>query len=173
MVLMAVSVPLRLGYYWGFWKGIGAFELYTQVLLPWASALLFIGLLLLFGPRDLAVTALPVWLGVAFFVAKATGFAWWHALLCILLYLLAGVLYTLVVFGRISSRLPLLPLFGLPLLVHILMDFGVIGQAPSQTLREWLPELSVLCIMLALLSLAFGMRRVRPAEPCQEGEEEN
>ena len=51
-------------------------------------------------------------------------------------------------------------LFGLPLIVHIYLDRDMIAPADKAVeLSELLPEISVLCIMAALLCTCFAMKR--------------
>ena len=63
-------------------------------------------------------------------------------------------------FGVIRTKWLLLPLFGLPLIVHIYLDRDMIAPADKAVeLSGLLPEISVLCIMAALLCICFAMKR--------------
>lgn len=77
-----------------------------------------------------------------------------------LCYALVAALYTATVIGIVRTQAFLWPLFGLPMLYHIFVEDR---QKIGWTLHEWLPELSVLCCMAALLCLSLAMRR-RPVE---------
>lgn len=136
---------------------------WLQVCLPVAAILLFV--LTLFGSgRDrLYRTAGPVWLGCAFFVARAFYYLTSpvHIALCLCLYALVGVLYTLTVAGRFPTAKHLWLLFGLPMLYHVFVEARISGPTGG-----WLAETTVLLIMAALLLASVAMK-VRPAE---EGE---
>lgn len=125
--------------------------------LPLASAAVFIAVLLRWGRDRLWLTFFPCLGGVVFFILKATGFSPLHQALCTLLYLGVAALYGGAVLGLAPLKPLLIPLFGLPLLEHllqdILRDFAV--YTPSEILREC----SVLAIMAGLLSVSLAMRR--------------
>ena len=132
-----------------------------QVLLPLWANLCFVWILFLDGRERLYRSAIPVWLGCVFFAVKAFYFvSILHTVLCLLLYALVAALYTATVIGVIPTQAFLWPLFGLPMLYHIFVESR---QKTGWTLHEWLPELSVLCCMAALLCLSLSMRR-RPVE---------
>lgn len=80
--------------------------------------------------------------------------------LCLLLYALVAVLYTATVTGRVPSQVPLWFLFGLPMLYHIVVEDR---QKVGWPVHDWLPEISVLCCMAALLCCSLAMRRRYPA----------
>jgi hypothetical protein len=108
-------------------------------------------------------TAAAVWLGCVFFAVKAFTFpSLVHTVLCLCLYALVAVLYTATVTGRVPTQIPLWFLFGLPLLYHLVVE-DLLGKQ-GWPLRAWLPEISVLCCMVSLLSASLGMRRHIPAE---------
>ncbi len=98
--------------------------------------------------------------GVAFFLLKAFSFAPLHQLLCTILYLAVLVLYLLTVFGFLHTEKLLYPLFGLPLLYHLFVEDTrlYVFADPPVPKWDWMPEISVLCIMAALLSQSFAMR---------------
>jgi len=85
--------------------------------------------------------------------------------LCIALYLLVGVLYCGTVFGVIPTKWPLVPLFALPFLYHVCIeDVAKLRDTVNPlTFSEGLQEMSVLCIMLALLMTAIAMKKKKPA----------
>ncbi|MBQ4043277.1 MAG: hypothetical protein IJD06_04700 [Clostridia bacterium] len=77
------------------------------------------------------------------------------------MYLAVLVLYSLTVWGVIVTKKLLYPLFGLPLLYHIFvedMQLYILAD-PRPPFTDWLPEISVLCIMGALFSAVFAMHR--------------
>ena len=160
-LLMGLSALLRLFGYWGFWANKDAAFIYTQIALPVLCNVLFIIIILYLGKRLFSLTAIPVILGVVFFIIKALGFdSVLHAILCILLYLLVAMLYTGTVFGVVRTKWLLLPLFGLPFVYHILVEDRntFLANENAMSLAEWLPEISVLCIMLALFFITFAMK---------------
>lgn len=161
-LLMGLSALLRLFGYWGFWANKDAAFIYTQIALPVLCNVLFIIIILYMGKRLFSLTAIPVILGVVFFIIKALGFdSILHTILCILLYLLIAMLYTGTVFGVIRTKWLLLPLFGLPFVYHILVEDRntFLANENAMSLAEWLPEISVLCIMLALFFITFAMKK--------------
>ena len=108
------------------------------------------------------MTALPVLMGVVFFMVKAFTFeTMTHTVLCLILYTAVLVIYSLTIFGIIRTKYLLYPLFGLPLLYHIFvedMQIYILAEPPVPFF-EWLPEISVLCIMAALLCVSVAMRK--------------
>ena len=101
-------------------------------------------------------------LGVFFFIVKAFSFeSPLHTALCVVLYTAVLVIFSLTLLGVIPTKLLLYPLFGLPLLYHIFvedMQIYVLAEPPVPFF-EWLPEISVLCIMAALLSLSVALEK--------------
>ena len=65
--------------------------------------------------------------------------------------------------GWLPTKKLLYPLFGLPLIYHLLVeDPGKYFFAdPPVSVWDWLPELSVLCIMAGLLSLSVSLKTER------------
>nr|WP_326126704.1 hypothetical protein [uncultured Oscillibacter sp.] len=141
----------------------GAF-LCLQILLPLAANVSFVLILLRDGRDRLYRSAIPVWLGCVFFAVKALGFpSVVHTVLCLLLYALVAALYTATVTGRVPTRKLLWLLFGLPMLYHIFVEDT---QKAGWPLHDWLPEVSVLLCMAALLSVSVAMK----GRPAGEGE---
>lgn len=163
ILLMALSAMFRIAGCWGKWND--AFFAATQIALPLMCSILFILCLLLLGKKALWTTAVPVILGVVFFIIKSFTFeSWLHTILCILLYLLVAVLYTGTVFGILRTKWLLVPLFGLPFLYHIFVEdlAALRDTANPVTLSAGLQEISVLCVMLALLFTALAMKKKKP-----------
>ena len=174
-LLMGLSALLRLFGYWGFWANKDAAFIYTQIALPVLCNVLFIVIVLYMGKRLFSLTAIPVLLGVVFFIIKALGFDnILHTVLCILLYLVVAMLYTGTVFGVIRTKWLLVPLFGLPFLYHILVEDRntLLANEKAMSLAEWLPEISVLCIMLALLLITCAMKKRDFSKPATEPSEQ-
>ena len=134
---------------------------WLQILLPIAANLLYALTALLDCRERLYRTAIPVWMGCLFFIVKALGFpSRLHTVLCLLLYALVAVLYTATVTGWVPSQVPLWFLFGLPMAYHIIIEDR---QKIGWPLHDWLPEISVLLCMAAMLLLSLAMKK-RPVE---------
>ena len=161
VIFMILSALCRFLGYWGFWSNQTAEFVTFQIVLPILCNLLFIVLVLYAGRRFFSLTFIPVILGVMFFIIKAFGFdSILHTILCICLYLAVAFIYTATVFGVIRTKWLLAPLFGLPLIVHIYLDRDMIApKGQTVALAELLPEISVLCIMAALLCICVAMKR--------------
>jgi len=127
-----------------------------QIVLPLLANVTFIVILFRDCKDRLYRTAIPVWLGCIFFAVKALGFpSLIHTVLCLCLYALVAFLYTATVTGYIPTQKLLWPLFGLPMLYHIFVE----DLQQEWTLHTFLPELSVLCCMAALLCISFAMKK--------------
>lgn len=153
--LMALSAAIRL---WHFLAGeLTPFDLWVQLVLPTAAAVIFLAGFAV--DRIKTASLISVVLGVAFFIAKATTFAPLHQALCTVLYCAVLVLYSLTVLGYLPTKKLMYPLFGLPLLYHIFVEDtqAYFFAQPPVPVWEWMPEISVLCIMAGLLSLSFAM----------------
>lgn len=126
------------------------------------SCVFFCLVVLLWGEKRPELTMISVLLGVVFFMVKACTFASiLHTVLCFLLYTAVLVLYALTIFGVIRTKYLLYPLFGLPLLYHIVVEdsrYYYLAD-PMPPFTEWLPEISVLCIMAALFCLAVALKK--------------
>ena len=153
-LLMAAAALLRLGYYLP--REMDLFTLLVQLLLPVLAACAFLLGMALGGRQAKAGVLTALVLGVAFFLIKATTFSPLHQALCTLLYLTVLALFSATLLGFLSTKKLLYPLFGLPLLFHIFVeDPGkYIFANPPVPVWDWLPEISVLCIMAGLLSLS-------------------
>ena len=159
MAFMLLSAAVRLVYYGQ--AGLSGFDWWIYLVIPCAASLLFVAFVARWGRRTLIPTCLSVLGGVFFFAVKALTFpSRVHTVLCCLLYLAVLALYTLTVTGVISTKKLLYPLFGLPLLYHLLVEDmqAYVLTDPPADLWTWLPEISVLCIMAALLCISFAMQ---------------
>lgn len=160
VICMALSACIRVYYFAR--TGCTPLEFSVHLIVPLLSAILFITIVLFFGREYVELTAISVFLGVVFFIVKATTFdSLIHTVLCIGLYLLVLALYSLTIFGRIPTKKLLYPLFSLPLLYHIFvedMKLYILADPPVPFI-EWLPEISVLLIMSGLLCLSIGLQK--------------
>lgn len=164
IALMAAAVFLRGLYYLPRLGETPGLELALQFFLPLLAGAVYCGALLKKGGKLYLLSVLAVFLGVVFFIVRAQGFEQvWHTVLCTLLYLAVFLIYTLTALGVMPSLLIQKLVFGLPLIFHIVQDifFPAANMAGSA-----LPELSVLCIMAALLSGTFALERIKTG--CQK-----
>ena len=153
--LMLLSVILRLFSYVP--AGLTGFDWWVYLAIPGTASLWFCVSVVLWGRKTLIPSCLGVLGGVFYFFVKAFTFPhWWHTMLCCLLYLTVLVLYLLTATGNIPTKKLLFPLFGLPLVFHIIQDIAEYGFLHTP-LDPILPESSVLAIMASLLCLAFAM----------------
>lgn len=160
IIFMLLSAIFRLFGVWGMWDD--EFFRTTQILLPLCCNILFALCIFIFGNRGFFVSAVPVLMGVAFFIIKSLGFeSMMHTVLCIILYLAVAVIYTGTVSGFIRTKWLLPPLFGLPFLYHIFVeDLARLRDAVNpMTLGEGLQELSVLCVMVSLFCVGMGLKK--------------
>lgn len=158
--LMAAAGGIRILYF--ALTPLTPYLFWIHLLLPLSAVAVFLFTVLLWGETKPRRTILSVFLGVLFFLLKSFTFATvLHTVLCILLYLTVFCLYTLTICGVIPTKVLLYPLFGLPLAYHIFVEDMQLYflAAPPVPFVEWLPEISVLCIMASLLALAFGIRK--------------
>lgn len=163
VILMAFSAVFRLVGCWGMWGD--QFFAAAQIALPLVCNLLFILFVLLLGGRAFWLTSLPVILGVVFFIIKSFTFeSWLHTVLCILLYMLVAVLYTATAFGVIRTKWLLVPLFGLPFIYHVAVEDAAALRAGTVTFAAGMQEVSVLCIMLAMVCTALAMKKRKTIE---------
>jgi len=162
MIFMAASLLARLVYYVP--EGLTGFDWWVYLGIPGFATIWFPIALLLWGRNTLLPTCVSVFGGVFYFIVKAFTFAhWWHTALCICLYLAVLVLYCLTVTGVIPTKKLLYPLFGLPLAFHLFVEDVKNYVIPGADLHTWLPEISVLCIMAALLCVSIAMEQKQDA----------
>ena len=160
IILMTLSVAFRIIGCWGMWTDRNF--LVFQICLPILSAVLMILLVWLFGRRALWMTAIPVFLGVVFFIVKSLSFeSQLHTVLCILLYIVILGVYCCTVFGILKTKWFLVPLFGLPFLYHVFVEdlAALRDTANPVSFAAGMQEMSVLCIMLGLLFLSLSMKK--------------
>lgn len=131
--------------------------------LPLVSWAIFWTVVEFFYREYLALTSLSVLVGVVFFVFRifSMGLPSVHVGLCLCLYTTVLLLYCLTIFGVLPTKKLLYPLFGLPLLYHIFvedMKLYILADPPVPFV-DWLPEISVLLIMAALLCLSVALKK--------------
>ncbi len=158
ILFMAASAVLRIIGCWGYWDN--AFYTTTQIVLPIVCNVLFALSLMLLGRKFFSLSSIPVILGAVFFIIKATEFVWWKMLISIIAYIATAFLYSATAFGIVRTKWPLVPVFGLPFIIHVIYDFSRLGDKVNPvTLSDGLQEISVLCILLSLLFTALAMKK--------------
>ncbi len=155
---MVAAAVIRLVYFLG--KPPAETSLSVHLFLPVAAAVVFLVGAAAGQRWSKKAAILAVVLGVTFFIIKAQTFAPLHRALCTTLYLTVLVLFTATLSGLLPTKKLLYPLFGLPLLYHIFVEDTqlYLFAQPPVPYWEWLPELSVLCIMAGLLSLSIALK---------------
>ena len=164
---MAVSMVFRIMGYWGFWKNQTPAFCYMQILLPIVCGLMFMAVILFAGGRTFWLSSIPVVLGAVFFIVKAASSdGILNTVLCVVVSLLAAILYCSTVFSKQRKKWPLMLVFGVPLLYQLLIRdrATILAQEGAMSLDEFIPELSVLCILLSLLLTVFAMKNSVPKE---------
>lgn len=168
VVLMILSAVFRII---GCWKGFSdSFYAITQIALPLSCNLLFILVLLIAGKRFFSLTSVPVVLGAVFLVFKAIGCGnWLHLTLFILICVVLAASYCATVYGVIPTKWVMLPVLLLPFVYQIFVSDAAkfSDSAAPLTFAVGMQEMSVLCIILALLCAVFAMKKKKPA-PIEE-----
>lgn len=155
---MAASILARLVFYIP--EQLTGFDWWVYLGIPGLATIWFPVALILWGQKTLLPTCISVFGGVFYFIVKAFTFVhWWHIAGCICLYLAVLALYCLTVTGVIPTKKLLYPLFGLPLAFHLFVEDVKNYVIPGAPFHTWLPEISVLCIMAALLCISISMRK--------------
>lgn len=164
IILLSLSIIFRIIGCWGLWTDRN--YLAFQICLPIFSALLMILSVWFFGRRALWITVIPVFLGIVFFIIKSLDFeSRLHTVLCILLYIVVLAVYFCTVFGILKTKWFLVPLFGLPFLYHVYVDFAALNHsAETVSFAAGMQEMGVLCIMLGLLFLSLSMKKTVTVE---------
>ena len=158
-LLIGLSVLFRLIGYWGFWQHITS-ATYTQVFLPILCAVLLIIFLPVFANRGLWMTSIPIVFTAVFLILETAPIkVWWIKAVSILLYIVVSIIYTMTVFGKIPSKWPLVIVIGVPLVYHLAVQdrSSLIEAADPDVLINWMPEISAMCFILALLMITLAM----------------
>ncbi|MBE6541643.1 MAG: hypothetical protein E7672_04270 [Ruminococcaceae bacterium] len=158
-ILMFLSTLIRIIHFIP--KEIDTFSFFVHLLMPVLAAFLFLLGMTVLRKNTLVLSISSVFIGVVFFIIKAFSFTPIHQTLCTILYLVVLTIYTLTVLGYLPDKRILYLLFGLPLLYHIFVEDTqlYIFADPPVPFWEWLPEISVLLIVGALLAHSIGMKQ--------------
>ncbi|MCD7756417.1 MAG: hypothetical protein LUJ09_08890 [Firmicutes bacterium] len=157
-VLMAAAGLIRLGYYLP--RQMDSFTFWVQLVMPVTAAVFYLSGIALGGKWGKGCVLAATALGVVFFMVKATTFTPLHQALCTLLYTAVLVLVFGTLLGFLPTKKLLYPLFSLPLAYHLLVEDtqAYFFAQPSVPVADWLPEISVLCIMAGLLCLSVSLK---------------
>ena len=171
-VLMAVAIVFRVIGCWGLWNDRE--YLIWQIALPIGAAVVFILLLLTLGRPALWASSLPVLAGAVFFIVRAMERgSTLETVIFILLPIVVAVIYTLTVFNAIKTRWFLVLLTLAPLAYHLfVVDLEAMRNvAEPVSFAAGMQEMSVLCVLFALLYTSLAMknrRKVKVEEPAAE-----
>ena len=171
MILLVFAALFQVIGRWGMWND--RIDLIMMLALPVGSCLLLALSVLLFGKKGFFLSSLPVLLGVVFFIFKLiNSTSWLHTVVCILLYLCIVIIYPATVFGWIRTKWLLPPLFGLPLIYHIFWkDLPRLSDTVNPvTFSAGMQEMSILCMMAALMFIGFGLKKREPEPSVVEPE---
>ena len=139
-------------------KGIDTtLEVWSQIVLPIAAALLYALIALLDGKEHFYKTAIPVWMICIYyyFVFSSFSFGGYHTMI-VALYAIAllfvGILYTQISSGRVSHVWALLPALAFPLAAQLYLQRQVLMS------RDYICLLPDILMILGLLLTIFAMR---------------
>ena len=170
MILLVFAALFQVIGRWGQWND--RIDAIVLIALPAASCLLLALCVLLFGKKGFFLSSIPVLMGVVFFIFKLfSSTSWVHTVLCILLYLAIVIVYPATVFGWIRTKWLLPPLFGVPFAIHIARGFAKLTAMPDAiTFSAGMQEMSMLCMMAALMFIGFGLKKHEPEPTVVEPE---
>ena len=133
-------------------------EITVGFILP-VTACVIMAVMLLSRKNNLMPTIIPMLIGVIYFALKSVSLDLWKCVLSCVLYAVFAVVYILTVSGYLNSRTPLMVLSAAPLLFRVfVLDIFVYDFSG---ILSFLPELSVIFILLAIIVETRGMRRGR------------
>ncbi len=171
MLLVQAAIFLIIGR-WGLWND--RIEAILLIALPVISCLLLALCVLLLGKKGFFLSSLPVLMGVVFFICRLVlnESNWVYIVLYIVLYLAVVILYPATVFGWIRTKWLLPPLFGLPLLYSIIVrDLPRLADAANPvSFSAGMQEMSILCMLAALLFIGLGLKKHVPEPKVVEPE---
>lgn len=160
VIFMAMAAVIRMVGCWGLWND--RFFLITQILLPLASAVLFILCLRFGGERVLGLSCAPVLMGAAFFVIRALGFEnTLNTVLSASAASVCAILYTLTVVGIIRTKWLLPPIFALCFIFHVaVVDVAALRNTEAPVLfSAGMQELSLLCTLVSMFMASLAVKR--------------
>ena len=161
-ILLGLAAVFTVITNWGCWGSDDRYAIYLQLILPVVSCVLYMLIINHMNEKGFFLTFIPVLLGTAYLiVVEANSGKPLHSILIIAICIIVAITYTMTVFGTISSKWVLLPIFGLPLAYRIAIedkDLFFNSMVPL-TLEEALPEIAILCMITAMLFIVFAMKK--------------
>ena len=144
--------------------GVKGPDVWSQILLPIAAALLYGLLCLLFGKEHFYKTAIPVWMLFAYytFLFFSYDFGKFDTLiggLFAVAMIFGAVLYTQVSCGKVAATSLIWPIAGFPFAALLYLNRDIVATADLQALKFLLPDALV---TLGLLLTVFAIR-IHPA----------
>jgi len=132
-------------------------EVWSQIVLPIAAALLYALIALLRGKEHFYKTAIPVWMICIYyyFMFAAFDFGSFDAMitgLFVVALLFVGILYTQISSGRVQHVWALLPVLAFPLVAQLYIQRSVLMS------RDYTYLLPDMLMILGLLLTVFAMR---------------
>lgn len=147
---------------WGCWRTGDEYAVYLQLVLPVVSCALYMLIINHMGEKGFFMTFIPVLLGAAYvIIIEANSGKPLHSILIIALCIIVAISYTMTVFGTISTKWLLIPIFGLPLVYRVLVedkDLFFNSLIPF-SLDEALPEIAIICMITAMVLIVFAMKK--------------
>ena len=144
--------------------GVRGADVWSQIVLPVAAALLYGLMCLLIGKEQFYKTAIPVWMLFAYyaFVFFGYDFGKFDAMIGSLFavaMVFCGVLYTQITCGKVAATSLIWPVAAFPFGALLYLNRDLVMAADWQALRFLLPDALV---TLALLLVVFAIR-IHPA----------
>jgi len=135
-------------------------DMWSQILLPIAAALLYALICLLCGKEMFFKTAIPVWLMCAYyaFVFSGYDFEKYDMLvygLFVVALLFVGVLYTQITCGKAPVTALIIPLAAFPFAAQLYLNREAVAAADMQALLPLLPDA---LMTLGLILVVFAIR---------------
>lgn len=131
------------------------FDWFSVLILPVLSSMIVCAGIL---SNKKPVVFAGVCIGCLFFIIKALDFGTVQLILCVLLYIIVGIIFYLSMFGRLSGNKLLSLLLGVTFAVHFVWDIYDIAVKNYPDILSFLPELSVLFIILSLFVYSMGLK---------------
>lgn len=157
---MVLSGLVRLGYYLFFYpEEWTAWLVVIHILLPTVAVFGLAVVFLTVSDRTLKPIIPFALMGVVFFACKALSFVPWHRTFCLCLYALAGCICLGTALGFLRKRIWMFLVFFLPFVEHVGEDiFHIVRTGAGTDWLSYMPELSVLCLMVGMFSFAGALK---------------
>ena len=140
-------------------------DVWCQIILPIAAAVLYGLICLLYGKEQFYKTAIPVWMLCAYYACVFWGYDFLAfdkligGLFAVAL-LFVAVLYTQITCGKVSATILIIPIAAFPFLALLYLQRALVFAADWQNLLHLLPDALV---TLGLIFTVFAIR-IHPAD---------